>query len=243
MWNTFFKIPILNILFLFYRLLFHNLGLAIAALTVLIQAILIPLRLPSIKSAQKMKQLQPELDGLKNKHKKDKTALAKAQMELYQKRGVNPAAGCLPTLLSIPVMVALYQVLLQTLNTTDAASINNLLYFEFLKLSDISALNTQFFWLNLAKPDPFFILPILVGISQWGLTKMMSDRPQTTNHQPQTTNQESVEDTMAAMQSQMQYVFPLMSALIAARLPSGVALYWIISVAFATIQQRLVARD
>lgn len=246
MWNTFFKIPILNILFIFYQLLFHNLALAIFALTILIQIVLIPLRIPSIRSAKKLKELQPELDGIKNKHKEDKTALAKAQMELYRKHGLNPAAGCLPTLLSIPVMIALYQVLIQTLNTTSIADINNFLYFEFSKLADISALNMRFLWLDLAKPDPLFVLPVLVGILQWGLTKTMSSKGQgqmggmeqgVKDKEQQRVKKDSIEDAMAAMQTQMQYIFPLMSALITVRLPAGVGLYWISSVLFAIIQQ------
>lgn len=209
-WNTLIKTPINSALIFFYSLLFHNLGLAIIALTILIQLVLTPLRLPSLRTSKKLQELKPHLDGLKEKHKDDQTALVQAQLELYRQHGVNPLGGILPTLISIPVIIALYQVLLGTLQNS-------------------GGLSTSFLWLNLAKPDPFFILPVLVGVTQYFSSKLLM---------PQTTN--TPEDSMAAMQNQMKFIFPIFSAFIVASLPSGVGLYWIASLIFSIIQQKRV---
>ncbi len=82
LWTLLFKTPILNILLLFNRILFQNLGLAIVGLTLLVRGLLIPLTLPAVRSSKKLQELQPQLDGLKEKHSRDQAALAQAQLEL-----------------------------------------------------------------------------------------------------------------------------------------------------------------
>lgn len=225
-WNTLIKAPINTALIFLYHALFQNLGLAIIALTVLIQLILTPLRLPSLRTSKKMQELKPHLDGLKEKHKDDRATLVQAQLELYKKHGVNPLGGILPTLVSIPVIIALYQVLLGTLQSG-------------------SGLSTTFLWLNLAKSDPYFILPALVGVTQYFSSKLLMPA---VNTQPTLKSQEgkeekkgeSLEESMAAMQNQMKFIFPLFSAFIVASLPSGVGLYWFVSLVFSIIQQKLI---
>ena len=249
-WNILLKTPLLNLLFLLTRLLGNNLGLGILAFTVCLQFALTPLRLPQLKSAQKIKKIKPELDGLKEKHKDNKQAFALAQMEIYKKHGVNPLGGFIPTIVSIVILIALYRVLFEVIGITDIAVINSRLYFDFLKLPDIAILNTSFLWLDVGRPDPFFVLPILVGVSQWFMTRMMGKGIEvakvargTEGTKGQNKERgEGTEDMMATMQGQMQFIFPIMSAFITARLPSGVGLYWIVSVVFSIMQQRLVRR-
>lgn len=246
MWDLLFKTPILNLLFLFYRVFFYNFGLAVIALTVFIQLLLIPLRLPSLRSAKKMQDLKPELDGIRDKHKGDQKTFARAQMELYQKHGVNPLTGCLPTLLAVPFMIALYQVLIQVLNLTDLGQLNQQLYFEFLKLSQTHIFNPRFFWLNLTRSDPIFLLPLLVGFSQWYLSRSMQgsrvSKPVKKPEEKDKEKKESMEEMMEAMQGQMQFMFPLMSVVITLSLPSGVSLYWLVSTLFAIIQQKIFTK-
>lgn len=239
-WNILLKTPLLNLLFLLTKLFGNNLGLGILAFTVCLQLALTPLRLPQLKSAQKLKKIKPELDGLKNKHGNDKQALALAQMEIYKKHGVNPLGGFVPTIISIIVLIALYRVLFEVISATEIAAINSRLYFDFLKLPKISALNTSFLWLDMGKPDPYYILPVVVGITQWLMTRMMGvkkegEEGKEGGNPPESDNKD---DMMQAMQSQMQFIFPIMTALITARLPAGVGLYWIISVVFSIIQQK-----
>lgn len=242
MWDLLFRTPILNILFLFYRLLFSNMGLAVIGLTLAVRGILIPLTLPAMRSSSKMKELQPQLNGIKEKHKGDKSKQAKAQLELYREHGVNPAGGCLPILLSIPVMIALYQVLVMALDPANADIISQKLYFNFLRTIDLSHLHTGFLWLNLVRADRFYVLPILTGVAQYLNAALLS--PSTAKPKVESDNQEGTKEDMGemaqAMQTQFKYIFPLMSVAVTARLPAGVALYWLVSTVFGIIQQKLL---
>lgn len=241
MWTFLFKTPILNILLLFNRFLFQNLGLAIVGLTLLIRGALIPLTLPAIRSSKKVKELKPQLDGLKEKHSDDQASLAQAQMELYRQHGVNPVGGCLPILLSLPVMVALYQVLLMVLNAETAAVVNEFAYFDFLKVSSLDQLQTNFLWLNLTQADPFYILPLLVGAAQFLNAHLVSPSSSSPGKDKSEGEREGAEVMAEAMQTQFKYFFPFMTVFIAARLPAGVSLYWLASTLFGIIQAKFLA--
>lgn len=220
-WETVIKAPIVFTL-TFFTDHTGNIGLSIILLTIVIQLILTPLRLPSLHSARKIRKLKPHLDDLKEKHKDDNTALAQAQLNLYKEHGVNPFGGILPTLLSIPIIIALYRVLLTTLNNG----------------GDFA---TQFLWIDVTKPDPLYILPVLVFIAQYIQTQhtLGVQQSSSTSEKKEKTSQE---DMMTSMQSQMKYVFPVISAVITATLPAGVGLYWFVSVLFAIIQHQIVER-
>ena len=142
---------ILQTLTFFYNFLGGNLGLAIIALTLFIRSVLIPVTLPSLRSAKKMQELKPLLDNLKRKHKNDKKKLQQAQMDLYKKNNINPAAGCLPQIVQIIVLISLYKVLI---NFIDQDLINGV------------TLNLKFLWLDLSQPDPLYVLPVLAGLFQ-----------------------------------------------------------------------------
>ncbi len=226
-WNTLLKQPILTVL-LWLSSFTGNFGLAIILLTILIQLVLLPFRLPQLKSSHKIRQLKPELDKLKEKHGKDKQALAKAQMELYKKHKVSPLGGLLPTLVSIPIILALYRVLLSTLGGD-------------------TGVDTSFLWLDVTKPDPYYILPLIVGGVQFVLSSMTLSA--TTNKKKDSNNkgtdnkkEKGMEDMAQTMQSQMKFMFPAISAFITATLPAGVGLYWLTSTSFAIIQQKFVMK-
>lgn len=216
-WNFLFYRPILNSLIFLYKILGQNFGLAIIILTLAIRAVLVPLILPALRSARAMRGLQPELDGLKKKHK-DKRKLQEEQLKLYRKHGVNPAAGCLPYLLQFLILIALYRVFIHFIQTGQI---------------DDMQVGMDFFWLNLAQPDPYYLLPILAGASQLVLALMMSPK------QEKKLKKES-EEMAAVMQKQMIFVMPLMTVFIAIRLPSGLALYWLATTAFSIFQQRVL---
>lgn len=222
-WNVIIKQPISTAL-VWLAQFSGNLGIAIVLLTIIIQVVLLPLRLPSIKSAQKMRAIKPEIDALKDLHGNDKMALAQAQMDLYKKHNISPLGGILPTLLSIPIIIALYQVLLNGLSTIDGASVH-------------------FLWLDITQKDPFFVLPVLVGIAQYVLSTMtlMPIAPKSTTGKDGK-EAKSADDMAAMMQTQMKFIFPVMSGFITVTLPAGVGLYWLTSVMFAIIQQLVVER-
>ena len=182
-WHIFLYQPLVNALMFLYGVL-GNFGLAIIFLTVALRAMMIPLTTPSLRTASKMKELQPELEKLKKQHSGDKKALAAAQLELYKKYWINPAAGCLPQVVQLVVLIALYQAFIGVLNTDGgmAAKLNEVLYGP-LRLAEGAVINTRFLYLDLAKPDVFrwpnlsFPLPglflILAAVVQFLSAKMM----------------------------------------------------------------------
>lgn len=203
-----------------------NVGVAILVLTIIIQLLLTPLRLPSLKSAQKIKKLAPKLDELKNRFQDDKMALAQAQMDLYKEHGVNPLGGILPTLLSIPIIIALYRVLLST-------------------LGNIEGFSTQFLWLDVTKSDAWYLLPIGVALVQFIMSKQIAGTSASVKEDKQSKegkqkSDQGSDEVMQMVQSQMKYLFPVMSGIITASLPAGIGIYWFTSVVFAIIQQKLL---
>lgn len=209
-----------------------NLGLSILAFTLIVRLLLVPLSLPTMKSQKKMRELQPELKKLKDKHGSDKKALQVAQMELYKKHNVNPIAGCLPQVVQIILLIVLYQVLVKFISTPELDGV---------------VLNTKFIWLNLTKPDQFFILPVLAGLTQLLLSIMIVPGGETPDIIPndvktkalkeENKKEEDTADMAAAMQKQMLFIMPVMTAFIAVRFPSGLALYWVASTVFSIVQQ------
>ena len=110
-----FLAPFVNALFAAYYLV-GNFGLAIIIVTIIIKLVLWPLVAPSLKSAGKIRELQPKLNKLKEKYGKDKQALAKAQMDLYKQEGVNPMSGCLPQIVQISILMLFFYVQKVNLN-------------------------------------------------------------------------------------------------------------------------------
>ena len=251
LWHLLLYQPLVNALVFLYQVLFHNLGWAIIVLTIVIRAVLIPLTTPSMKAAKKMKELAPEIEKLKKKYGNDKQQLARAQMELYRQHGANPAAGCLPQIVQLIILITLYQAFIHVLKPDGdvIGKLNQVLY-PSLKLAEGTTINTQLFWLNLAKPDVFrlpglvFPLPgfflILAALVQFLSSKMM--QPAVSKAKQEAGKTETKADDMATtMQSQMLYLFPLMTIFIGYSFPSGLILYWFIFSLFTAIQQYFVS--
>lgn len=230
MFNTYLYTPILNVLIFLYHWLGDSFGLAVVGLTVGIRAILIPLTAPAMRSQQKMMELAPKLAKLKKKHA-DKLQRQQAQLALYKSHGVNPSAGCLPQIVQIIILIALYQVF------------NNFLQGGTI---DGVAVNMSFLWLDLAKPDRFYVLPILAGLTQLIYSLML--RPGTEHpHPPEklvskpAVKIEKDEMSMAAeIQNQMLFMMPLMTLVISLRFPAGLSLYWVVMTVFSIAQQWFV---
>jgi YidC/Oxa1 family membrane protein insertase len=258
LWQTLLYQPLVNALILFYQWLFNNLGLAIIALTVLIRVILIPLTTPSLKASKKMRELAPEIAKLKKKFKNDKQAFAKAQMELYKKHGANPAAGCLPQIIQLIVLIALYQAFNQVLraNGDMIARLNEILYAS-LRLAPETVINTRFLYLDLAKPDlialpggflggvlPGLPGPFLLGAAlvQFLSSKMMMPAADQAVKDAKKTPGE-MDDMAATMQKQMIYLFPIMTIFIGFTFPSGLVLYWFVFSILTALQQLMVNKQ
>ncbi|MBU1104855.1 YidC/Oxa1 family membrane protein insertase [Candidatus Parcubacteria bacterium] len=238
--------PILNLLIFFYKVGFNNFGLAILFLTLFLKLILYPLSLPSLKMLKKQKEVAGELEELKKIYGKDKKLMAQKQMELYKKHGINPASGCLPQILQIIILFALYNVFLRVLKAVDDVSIlNPNLYFEFLRSEAGHKLNTSFLYLNLAKPDPYYIMPILAGLSQFVMTKMMTPMGALAKVQKEVAEktEEKSDDVMYNMQKQMMYLGPVMTVFIGYKFPSGLVFYWFLQTVLGILQQWIVQKS
>lgn len=213
-----------------------NLGLAIIVLTLVIRLFLVPLSLPSLKARTKMQELQPELKKLKAKHKDDKVAFQKAQLELYQRYNVNPLSGCLPQLIQLGLLLFLYQA-----------------FIGFLSQSQINGvtIDPHFLGLNLTLPDTTFVLPVLSAVSQLVLSIMIAPGAEIPDVVSNTSSkkavkvankkEEDVAEMAATMQKQMLFVMPIMTGFIATQFPSGLALYWVMTTVFSIGQQYFVS--
>lgn len=242
MWNTFLVEPILNLLIAFYKVLFSNLGLAILGMTAFIRIVLYPLTVPALKMAEKQKRMQPKLNELKEKYKDDKERLTQEQLKLMKEAGINPALGCLPQIVQLIILIALYQVFIKVLhaNGAEITNLNNLLYFDFLKLPTNAVIGTKFLYLDLTKPDPYYVLPILSGVAQWAMTRI--GRSAAVKPTGEKVEKGQSDDIMQNMQSQMGIIFPLMTVFIGLKLQSGLTLYWFVSVLLSVVQQWWVSR-
>jgi len=255
--QTFLIWPILNVLIALYRLflLLHfpwTLAFSIIALTVLVRVILWPLTKTQLESAKKITALKPQLEELKKKHGHDKTRHQQEQAKLYKEHGINPAAGCLPLLLQMPIFIALYRVLYQVLNSGKSGDfvggINKGLYFPFLKLTE--APNLGFLGLNLAqRPADLFssspliiLIPAITGGLQFIQSKMMSPPAKKKEiKEVKKEGQGDMDKTMEQVQSQMLFLMPAMIAFFAFGFPIGLSLYWNVFTIFGIIQQYLIS--
>lgn len=243
-WNLLLYLPLLNLLIAFYHILFDNLGLAIIAITVLIKIVTYPLTKPSIIAAQKQKELQPQIEKLKLKYK-NKQEFAQKQMELFKQNGINPVAGCLPQIIQFIVVIALYRAFTDILNANGVliSEMNRLLYnFDYLKFASDATLNTNFLYLNLAKADPYYIVPVLSAASQFLLSKYMMNSSKKLEKVVLDTPDKK-DDFMYNMQEQMMYMMPIMTLVIGISLPSGLVLYWFVSTLLAVFQYMILNKN
>jgi YidC/Oxa1 family membrane protein insertase len=237
-WTTILYQPLLNLLIFFYQQFSHNLGLAILGVTVLTSLFLLPLTLPSLQLSKKQKELRGEIEELRKKFGDDKKKFAEEQMKLYQQHGVHPAQGCLPQILRIVILIALYQAFRQVLvsNGGGIQDLNNLLYSPALHIDPSAGVNTTFLYLDLAKKDPYYLMPVLAGITQFALSKVMTFG-QTSAPETREEKEHQPEDIAQDMQKQMMYIMPIMTVFIMAGLPSGLTLYWFLSTVMSLVVQ------
>ncbi len=239
--------PLANGLVIFYKLLFSNMGLAIIGFSLFLRIILNPLTKPYMQSMKKMKEYEPELNKLKTKWKDDKKMLVQAQADFYKEKGINPGAGCLPYILQIIVLIALFNVFARALSTSNEAvtKFNDLLYGP-LKFATNQTINTKFLYLDVTKPDSFrlpsvpFPIPgpilLLAAIVQFLSAKMMAPLVRAEQKVAEKTKS-STDDIQVAMQSSMTFTFPLFTIIFGLSFPSGLALYWFLFSLYQMIQQ------
>ncbi|OSQ46791.1 membrane protein insertase YidC [Marivita geojedonensis] len=211
------------------NLLIGNMGWAIIGLTLIIKAILFPLAYKSYVSMAKMKELQPQMEKIKERAGEDRQKLQQEMMELYKKEKVNPASGCLPILLQIPIFFSLYKVIFVTLELRHAPWLGP---FQDLSAPDPTSIFNFFGLLPWAAPTPgsllalvfIGILPLLLGISMWLQQKL---------------NPAPTDPTQAMIFAWMPWVFMFMLGGFA----SGLVVYWIANNTITFTQQYLIMRS
>ncbi|MCL4353708.1 YidC/Oxa1 family membrane protein insertase [Patescibacteria group bacterium] len=242
-----YAIPAINILLFIYKGLFllhvpYALGFSIIILTVLIRFILYPLTAAQLRSSKKMQVLAPHLSKLKEKHGKDAKKLQAETMRLYKEHGVNPAAGCLPMLVQLPVIWTLYAAL-QSIPTLTPETTGKLVYFSFLKLQ--SPWDLRFFGLPLDKNPshlisltPLIILvPALTAFLQLIQSKMLFASPPKPKELIEDIEKKKEQDFATAFQQQSLYIFPAMIGFFSYSFPLGLSLYWNTFTIFGILQQ------
>jgi YidC/Oxa1 family membrane protein insertase len=217
-------------------------GLGIILFTVLVRLVLSPLQIAQLRNAKSMQKLQPLMSELKKKHGKDRTVMAEKTKELYREHRVNPAIGCLLTLVQFPILIGLFYALRglagspptklgmtcgRTLVKTKGQWIDtcyNIAHVVGTPQQIFDLFHSQFLWLSkgLGATDPLFILPVLAGVTQWTQMRMMAQR--------------SADPQQQMMNSVMNFM-PLLIVFFAANYASGLSLYWVTSTLIAILIQ------
>lgn len=223
--HTIFYEPILNLLVFLYNIIpGHDIGIAIILMTVIIKAILLPLSKQSIKSQKSLQNLQPKIDELKKKYAGNKEELGRAMMQLYKEEKVNPFSSCLPLLIQLPFLWAVFIVFRDGLSNQ---ALNGIYSF----IARPEAINPISLGLvDLSKPN--IVLAVLAGAAQFWQAKMMVTR------RPEVKGPGSKdEDMMAMMNKQMIYMMPILTVVIGMTFPGGLALYWLVTTILTALQQ------
>ena len=186
------------------KLIGNNYGWAIIIFTIIVRLILYPLSAIQIKSTTKMQKIQPEMDALRKKYPgsdtESRTLLSQETNKLYKEAGVNPYAGCLPLIIQMPVMLALYGAIAQT----------------------PQLMTGHFMWMDLGKPDPYFIMPILSMILTFASTYI---------------SQLSMPKESQTWSSKiMTYGMAIMVGVMGIYFQSAIVVYWVISNLFQVVQ-------
>ncbi|OPX87618.1 MAG: Membrane protein insertase YidC [Pelotomaculum sp. PtaB.Bin013] len=183
-----------------------NYGLAIILLTIIVKMALYPLTQKQMKSMVVMQRLQPKVKEIQEKWKnKDPKKMQQMIMDLYKENNASPMAGCLPLLVQLPILIALYRSLYR---------------FDF-----INQAHASFFWVqNLSDRDPYYILPVLAGITTFLQSKMTTSMTDPT-------------------QRTMLYFMPVFIVWISATVPAGLALYWVVFNVVGGIQQYFINKQ
>ena len=212
--------PLFNaVVFLYDILPGHDFGLAIIVLTTLIRIMFFPLSIRTVRSQKALNQLNPKIQEIKQKFKGDKSAQSAETMKLYKENNINPLAGCLPLLIQLPILIALYQAFIAGLKPENL----NMLYGFVSNPGVVNKISFGFIDTTSKMP----LLAILAGAAQF--IQAWATKAQNQDSNP---NKE-----MAALNSQMLYFFTVMIIIIGWNLPAGLVLYWITTTVFSILEQ------
>jgi len=227
--------PLLNALVLIYTYIpVADLGIAIIILTVLIKLIFYPLGTKSIKSQRALSALQPKIKEIQEKYKHDKEQQTKEMLKIYKEENISPFAGCLPSLIQLPVLIAMYRVfwsglgpeqLSQLYNFVPSPGEINSLFLGFLDLTKSTSFQGAYLWQNI-------VLVLLVGITQFLQLKLLSPK----------TQRKKSSGFADQLQKQMTFFMPILIVVILWNLPSALALYILTTSLFTIFQQYIIVK-
>lgn len=217
--------PLLNLAVYIYAVIpGQDFGIAIIILTIIIRFIFLPLSIKALKSQRSLSELQPKMNEIKEKYKNDKTAQSAAIMQLYKDNKVNPFAGCLPLLVQLPVIFALYAVFRDGIGSGVAGYL-----YPF--VPNFDSINPIFLgFLDISKRN----IPVIIvaGLVQW-----LQSKQQAASMKVQGAGKE-----MAAFNNQMLNFMPIMIIIIGWSLPAGLMLYIIATTVFSIFEQALIKK-
>jgi YidC/Oxa1 family membrane protein insertase len=225
-WQTIFYRPMLNLLvFLYNTVAFHNFGLAIILVTVLLRLVLYPLFHKSVKQQMLLQRIQPHIKKIQELHKNDREKQSAALMELYKEHGVNPFSSIFLLIIQLPMMIGLYWVVRSGLTPGNLMGL-----YSF--VAQPQAINPMFLhFIDLSQAS--IILLVLAAIAQYFQAKLAIYRDP--NNKAPLTAAEKIGQNMA-------FAGPIVTLLVFYKLPSAVALYWLITSIFSIFQQIVINR-
>ncbi|OGY45885.1 MAG: hypothetical protein A2744_00860 [Candidatus Buchananbacteria bacterium RIFCSPHIGHO2_01_FULL_44_11] len=228
LFNTILYEPIFNLLVFFYNVVPGNdLGVAIILLTIFIKLILYPLSKQSIKGQKALQSLQPKIEQIKQQYKTEKEKQAQALMALYKSEKINPLSSCLPLLIQLPFLFAVYRVFIEGLKSESLVVL-----YPF--INNPGQLNPQSLgFVDLSQPN--LVLAFLAGLAQYWQAKMLQ-----TKAPPKGLPGAKDESMTAMMNKQMLYFMPILTVVIGASLPGGLTLYWFVLTLLTALQQLLM---
>jgi YidC/Oxa1 family membrane protein insertase len=213
-WELIIQQPLVNVLIVMSHYLSNSFGLAIIALTIIINLAMYPMTRSQIRSAKQMQDLQPKLAEIQKKYARDKQKFSQEQMKLYKESGVKPAGCAISMFIQMPVWFALYGSIMLALAVAPEGLLNLSRYlYSWPILYTILPLNHAFLGMDLAQPN--MILAILVGVTMWVQQKMTT----TTSTDPKQAQQAQI----------MLWMMPIMFTYFALNFTSGLALYWVVN--------------
>jgi YidC/Oxa1 family membrane protein insertase len=205
-WNEYIVYPLSLLIIKVADFAGGNFGLSIIIVTIFIRLAILPLMIKQTKSSKAMQAIQPELQALREKYSsKDQKTQQKLQeetMKLFQKHGINPLAGCFPLLIQMPILIGFYHAIKRTREIAEH----------------------NFLWFDLGDPDPYYILPLIAGLTTFIQQKIMMAG--TTNQNPQ--------------MAMMLWMMPIMIVVFAISFPAALSLYWVVGNIFMIVQTYLI---
>jgi YidC/Oxa1 family membrane protein insertase len=226
--NTVLVHPLLNLLVFVYNYI-PDIGIAIILLTLLVRLLLLPSFHKSMKHQRELQKLQPKMKEIKEKYKDDQEQQAKAMMELYKVHKVNPLSSCLPVLIQLPLLIALYQVFIRILNGNELQGL-----YSF--ITNPGSINPMFLgWVDLAAKGNY-ILAATAAILQFVQTKSMQAKNASSGAS------DPAEATTKMLNNYMLYFLPVITFIFGIRFPAGLALYWTVTTLFGIAQQYYILR-